>query len=88
LCDELEIHATQYYTWQKQIFENAALAFERRPNHANERRQEAASARKIAVLEAKLQKRNEVVAELLEKYVQLKQCSPYNPFLLASGPKR
>ena len=32
LCEELDIHATQYYTWQKQLFENGAVAFERRPN--------------------------------------------------------
>jgi len=73
LCDELGIHATQYYAWQKQLFENAAPAFERRPNQANQRRQEAAAERKIAALEAKLQKKNEVVAELLEEHVQLKK---------------
>ena len=87
LCDELEIHATQYYTWQKQLFENAALAFERRPNVANQRRQEAAAARKIAALEAKLQKKNEVVAELLEEHVELKKASSDNS-PLASGPMR
>jgi len=73
LCDELGIHATQYYNWQKQLFENAAPAFERRPNKANQRRQEAAAERKIAELQAKLQKKNEVVAELLEEHVQLKK---------------
>ena len=25
LCDELGLHPTQIYTWQKQLFENAAL---------------------------------------------------------------
>ena len=73
LCDELEIHATQYYNWQTQLFENGTPAFERRPNQANRRRQESAAARKIAQLEAKLQKKNEVVAELLEEHVQLKK---------------
>ena len=73
LCDEFEIHATQYYNWQKQLFENGTLAFERRTNQANKRRQEDAAAKKIAQLEAKLQKKNEVVAELLEEHVQLKK---------------
>ena len=73
LCDKHHIHATQYYNWQKQLFENAAPAFERRPNKANQRRQEAAAERKIAELQAKLQKKNEVVAELLEEHVQLKK---------------
>ena len=31
LCDELGIHATQYYNWQKQLFENGEGAFARRP---------------------------------------------------------
>ncbi len=73
LCDEYGIHATQYYTWQKQLFENATLAFERRPNKANQRRTEDAQTKKIAQLEEKLQKKNEVVAELLEEHVQLKK---------------
>ena len=46
LCDEFGIHATQYYTWQKQLFENAASCFERRPNQANERRQQDAYEKK------------------------------------------
>ena len=73
LCDELGIHATQYYNWQKQMFEGAAQAFERRPNKANLRRQQDAQAKKIEQLEQKLQTKNEVVAELLEEHVQLKK---------------
>ena len=73
LCDELGIHATQYYAWQKQLFENASVVFERKVNKANARRQQDAQQRKIAALEEKLQKKNEVVAELLEEHVQLKK---------------
>ena len=73
LCDEFGIHATQYYSWQKQLFENGAVVFERRPNQANQRRQEDAMSRKVAQLEDKLQKKNEVVSELLEEHVQLKK---------------
>jgi len=73
LCDEYGIHATQYYAWQKQLFENAAKLFERRTNKANERRQRDAQAKKISQLEEKLQKKNEVVAVLLEEHVQLKK---------------
>jgi transposase-like protein len=73
LCDEFGVHATQIYTWQRQLFENAAHVFERRPNKANERRREDAAAKKITHLEQKLQKKNEVVAELLEEHVQLKK---------------
>ncbi len=73
LCDELGIRPTQYYTWQKLFFENGSLAFERRTNAANKRRKEDANIKKIAKLEEKLQKKNEVVAELLEEHVQLKK---------------
>lgn len=73
LCDEYGIHTTQYYAWQKQLFENGGLAFQRKANKANERRQQDAQAKKIAQLEEKLQKKNEVVAELLEEHVQLKK---------------
>ena len=73
LCDELGIHASQYYNWQKQLFENAGPVFQRRPNKANLKRQQNADKRKIEHLEKKLQDRNEVVAELMQEHVQLKK---------------
>lgn len=73
LCDELGMHANQYYNWQKQLFENAAPAFARRPNKANEKRRQNAAEKKIEQIEKKLQDRNEVVAELLQEHVQLKK---------------
>ncbi len=75
LCDEFEIHATQYYAWQRQLFEDAAVLFERKPNKANQRRQQDANEKKISQLEEKLQKKNEVVAELLEEHIQLKKAT-------------
>ena len=72
LCDEYRIHPNQYYNWQKQFFENGAIAFERR-NKVNEKRRQNAQDKKIVQLEQKLQQRNEVVAELLEEHVQLKK---------------
>lgn len=75
LCDKHRIHATQYYTWQKQLFENAEQCFERKTNTANEQRQKNAQQKKIELLEAKIQSKNEVVAELLEEHVKLKKAS-------------
>ena len=68
-----DLRCAAYYSWQKQLFENGTVAFERRTNSANRRRQEDAATKKIAQLEAKLQKKNEVVSELLEEHVQLKK---------------
>ena len=73
LCDEFDIHATQYYTWQKQLFENAAPAFDRRTNKANQRRQEDAATKRISRLEEKLVTKNEVIAELMEENVRSKK---------------
>lgn len=73
LCDEFGIHATQYYNWQKLLFENGDGAFARRPNKANVKRRQNAYEKKIGQLEEKLQDRNEVVAELLQEHVQLKK---------------
>ena len=73
LCDEIGVHPNQYYNWQKQLFENAAPVFQRRPNKANEKRRQNAAERRIEQLEQKLQDRNEVVAELMQEHVQLKK---------------
>lgn len=59
------------YNWQKQFFENGAAAFER--SKTASKRTEDAKDRKIEFLEAKLAKKNEVVAELMEEHVQLKK---------------
>lgn len=75
LCDKHSIHATQYYNWQKQLFENGANCFTRKTNSANARRQQDAHQQKIADLEARIQNKNEVVAELLEEHVKLKKAS-------------
>ncbi len=70
LCDEFGLRPTQIYAWQKQLFENAAMAFERPGQRA---KQEDGKDRRIKALEAKIQKKNEVVAEILEEHVQLKK---------------
>lgn len=70
LCDEYQILPTQFYQWQKQLFEGGAAAFESRraqpvgPSQAE---------RQIEQLQAKLLNKNEVIAELLEEHVRLKK---------------
>jgi transposase len=71
LCDQYQIHPTLFYRWQKEFFENGAAAFA-----ANGKRRKAVEEvkdRKIAALEGKLQQKNEVLAELMQEYVQLKK---------------
>jgi transposase len=70
LCDELGISPTLFYRWQKEFFENGQAAFE---NGRKSRAVEDANVRKIEALEAKLQRKNEVMAELMEEHTKLKK---------------
>ncbi len=71
LCDQFDIHPTLFYRWQKEFFENGAAAFE--VNGKRRKSLEEGKDRKIAALEGKLQQKNEVLAELMQEYVQLKK---------------
>ena len=70
VCSEAGIAVSQFYQWQKTFFEQGAAAFEttRAKTAADE-----AKDKKIAALEDKLQRKNEVLSELLEEHVQLKK---------------
>ena len=71
ICEEHHLSVTLFYLWQKQFFENGTAAFAT----AGKRRtaDQDAKDRKIAALEEKLQRKNEVLAELMEEHVQLKK---------------
>jgi transposase len=69
LCDQHQILPTQFYQWQKQLFENGVAAFERKGKPAGPSPQE----RQIQQLQAKLATKNEVIAELMEENVNLKK---------------
>lgn len=68
LCDEHQLSPTLFYAWQKQFFENGAAAFERKHGAA-----ENPHLRIITALREKIQRKNEVLSELMEEYVQLKK---------------
>ena len=70
LCDEHRIQPTQFYQWQKQLFENAEAAFER---SSKPRKKKSLEQRKIEQLQAKLVDKNEVIAELMEENVKAKK---------------
>jgi transposase len=69
LCDEYQILPTQFYQWQKQLFENGAAAFERR----RAKQRPTTADRKVEALQKKLANKNEVIAELMEANVQAKK---------------
>ena len=70
LCDELGIAPNLFYRWQKDLFENAHAVFD---NGRKVKAVEDAKDQKIELLEAKLQRKNEVLSELMEEHTQLKK---------------
>ena len=68
LCDEHQLSPTVFYLWQKQFFDNGPAAFERKNVTPDGHLQ-----RTIAALRDKLQRKNEVVAELMEEHIKLKK---------------
>jgi transposase len=63
LCDEHQLSPTLFYLCQKQFFENGPTAFKRKNGTPEGHLQ-----RTIAALRDKLQRKNEVVAELIPSF--------------------
>ena len=70
LCDELHLYPNQFYGWLKEFFENGHAAFD---NGRKSKAVEDGKDRKIEFLEAKLQRRDSVMAELMEAHTVLKK---------------
>jgi transposase len=68
LCDRHGIHPTMSYRWQKEFFENGSAALEPRSRRASD-----AKDRQIATLQQKLQRKHEVLSELMEEHIHLKK---------------
>ena len=67
LCDQHGIHPTMFDRWQKEFFENGPAALE------SPRRTSDSKDRRIALLEPKLQRKHEVLSELMEEPIKLKK---------------
>jgi transposase-like protein len=68
LCERHGMHPTMFYRWQKDFFENGALAFQQK-NRANHQ----AEQERIEFLEKKIQRKDEVLAELMAEHIALKK---------------
>ena len=68
LCEEHDIKPTVFYRWQKQLFENGAMAFDRDRGGLEKHLE-----KKIAELNEKLARKNEILSELLDENLFLKQ---------------
>ena len=71
ICERTSIAVNLIYLWQKTFFENGQAAFT-----CNDKRRKVdtdAKDRQLADLQAKLQRKHEVLSELMEEHVQLKK---------------
>lgn len=70
LCEEYKLQPSVFYLWQKQVFDNLAGALA--PTSPGSSRPTDKD-RKIEALEAKLVKKDNVIAEISEEFVALKK---------------
>jgi len=71
VCEKHGLQPTMFYVWQKKLFEEGAAVFDQPRRKSS--RQQAAEARKVEALEAKVREKNEVLAELMGEHVALKK---------------
>ena len=69
LCEKHKISPSLFYQWQRTFFENGSKAFEGQRKSSKSSQSE----KKVAILEAKLLRKHEVLSELMEEHVQLKK---------------
>jgi transposase-like protein len=69
LCEQYKINPSLFYQWQRTFFENGAKAFEGSGNGRSESKLE----KEVEVLEARLQRKHEVLSELMEEHIRLKK---------------
>lgn len=73
LCEEYKLQPSVLYQWQRQVFENLGTVFDvaGRPGRPPNREKQLEA--RVEHLEAKLAKKDGVIAEISAEYVQLKK---------------
>jgi transposase-like protein len=68
VCEKHQLTPTQFYQWQKTFFENGASAFARTDGRASRQAEQ-----RVAQLEDKLKRKDEVIAEIIAEHILLKK---------------
>lgn len=68
VCDKNGLNPTVFYRWQKEFFEKGAVIFEARDERPSRQLQE-----RVQKLQAKLVRKDEVIAELMEETLRVKK---------------
>lgn len=71
VCEEFGCIPSQVYKWERTFFTEGAIVFEQKPGIGAKELDVARE--KIAELEKRLQKKHEVLSELMEEHVSLKK---------------
>lgn len=69
LCEQYKINPSLFYQWQRTFFENGARAFEGSGNSRGDAKLE----KQVQALESRLQRKHEVLSELMEEHIRLKK---------------
>lgn len=69
VCEKHQITPTQFYQWQKIFFENGAAAFAKTANP----RATTQAEHRLTQLASKLQRKDEVIAEIMAEHILLKK---------------
>ena len=70
VCERYRIQPSQFYQWQKQLFEGGVAAF----GHDADR-DAARLAKQVEALQSRLSQKDAVIAEISEEYVRLKKAN-------------
>ena len=69
VCEQFKISPSQFYQWQRTFFENGSRAFEGSGNARSESKLE----KQVQALESRLQRKHEMLSELMEEHIRLKK---------------
>jgi transposase-like protein len=69
VCEQHKLAPSMFYQWQRTFFENGARAFE----GSGQPRSESKLERQVEALESRLQRKHEVLSELMEEHIRLKK---------------
>lgn len=69
LCEQNKINPSLFYQWQRTFFENGSQAFEGSGNARSDTKLE----KQVQTLESRLQRKHEVLSELMEEHIRLKK---------------
>jgi transposase len=73
ICEDLKLQPSLFYNWQRMLFANAGGALDAPASVGGKTPRERELEKKLAALEAKLAKKDSIIAEISAEYVDLKK---------------